>query len=99
MSPFALPAFTAQLQSLAAQPAPRFIVFTSSWCPDCVRAAPAVRRAVARSGGSVLEVDVGDRGEWRDATHPLRVDPTLQLTGVPTLFKWELNGPGERLGK
>ena len=67
------------------------------WCPDCVRSTPAVRAAAA--GAALLEVDVGSSAEWKDRSHPLRQDPQLKLTGIPTLFSWTATGPGERLGE
>jgi hypothetical protein len=43
-----------------------------SWCPDCVRCGPAVKRVCAEQGASLLEVMVGERQVWRDPQHPLR---------------------------
>lgn len=66
---------------LAALPAPRYIVFTADpdpatglpWCPDCVRAVPAVRRTMEAQGASLLEVGVGQRADWKgNAEHPCR---------------------------
>lgn len=66
---------------LEALPAPRYVLFTAdddpttgtSWCPDCVRAVPAVRRTLAECGASLLEVGVGQRGDWKgNAAHPCR---------------------------
>lgn len=70
--------------------------YAAGWCPDCVRADPAIRGAL-KDQGTLLEVDVGDRIEWRSPGHPLRTE--LQVTGVPTLICWGKNGAGERLGK
>ena len=59
--------FRASLVDFAAAPAPapKAVLFTSDtdaasgvpWCPDCARAVPAVRRAIAATGGSLLEVE------------------------------------------
>ena len=43
-----------------------------------------------------MEVRVGERAAWKSAGHPFRLDPDLKLTGIPTLFHWTPNGPGER---
>ncbi len=48
----------------------------------------------AQAGGSLLEVCVGDRATWKSKTHPFRLDPNLQLTGIPTLSHWTPNGIG-----
>ncbi|XP_047323420.1 thioredoxin-like protein Clot [Impatiens glandulifera] len=70
-----------------------------SWCPDCVRAEPVIyKKLEALSDDNVLlRVYVGDRPTWRNAQHPLRVDPTFKLTGVPTLIRWEDDGVKGRL--
>ena len=74
--------------------------FIGDWCGDCVRGVPPTKAVIAAVGVSLLEIDVGDRAQWRDPNHPLRVDPQLKLTGIPTLIEWTENGPGEkRLGK
>eukprot|EP00873_Tetraselmis_striata_P038822 jgi/Tetstr1/459086/TSEL_004536.t1 len=88
-----------------AYPGPHYVVFTAdpdpetglSWCPDCRRALPAARRLVAEKGGTLLEVNVGDRPAWKDAGHPYRHEQDLQLTGVPTLMRWTVDGPAARL--
>lgn len=36
---------------------------------------------------------------WKDQGHPLRQDPELQLTGIPTLIHWGSEGKQEVLGK
>ena len=59
--------FATQAALLPPKPAPRCVLFTASrdaatgqpWCPDCVRALPVVREEVGRSGGTLLEVEVG----------------------------------------
>lgn len=35
---------------------------------------------------------------WKDPAHPLRHHPKLQLKGIPTLVRWQGNGPTARLG-
>ena len=44
---------------------------------------------------------VGPRAIWKDPGHPLRRNPALQLTGIPTLMRWHAGGGGScvaRLG-
>lgn len=96
------------IQKLERLPAPRYIVFTAdpdpatglAWCPDCVRALPAVRRTMEDRGASLLEVGVGQRADWKgNASHPCRVDPRFLVGGVPTLVHWKGAGEaGEKLG-
>lgn len=44
-----------------------------SWCPDCVRSVPAVRRTMESEGAALLEVGVGQRADWKgNAAHPCR---------------------------
>lgn len=51
---------------LLSQPAPHYVVYSSDldsqtglpWCPDCVRALPAIGAGVDKTGGSLLEVRV-----------------------------------------
>ncbi len=38
----------------------------------------------------------GDRAAWKDPAHPLRVDPALKLTRLPTLIHWTPIGAGMR---
>lgn len=42
------------------------------------------------------------RPAWKNAEHPLRTDPHLKLTGIPTLLKCNMETgepiPGKRLG-
>lgn len=42
---------------------------------------------------------MGCGAEWRNPAHPLRVDPDVKLTGIPTLFSWGASGPEQRLGE
>mmetsp|Transcript_953 Transcript_953/g.2942 ORF Transcript_953/g.2942 Transcript_953/m.2942 type:complete len:135 (-) Transcript_953:227-631(-) len=87
-------------------PGPHYVVFTADpdpdtgvlWCPDCARALPAARKLVAETGGTLLQVNVGDRPVWKDPNHPYRQEPDLKLTGVPTIIRWTADGPGQRLG-
>jgi len=101
------PVYRAALKRFrAATPAPHFAVFTSDkggaggsggdyWCPDCVTALPAVRRAAEAAGASLLEVGVGPRAAWRgNAAHPFRRAP-LSLSGVPTLVRLAEEGGGK----
>lgn len=68
------------------------------WCPDCERSMQAAREVVRAAGGTLLEVQVGSRPQWKDAGHPFRLDPALRLTGVPTLIHWVAGAPAARLG-
>ena len=69
------------------------------WCPDVRRALPVVRKLVAERNGTLLEVCVGQRQDWKDQEHPFRHDPRLKLTGIPALFRWTADGPAERVGE
>ncbi|PNW80380.1 hypothetical protein CHLRE_07g315100v5 [Chlamydomonas reinhardtii] len=97
--------WSSKLAELEQAPSPHYIVFTgydaagAMWCPDCVRAVPAVLRAAAAAPGTLLEVDVGQRTDWRgNATHPFRTAPALKLTGIPTLLQWGGGAAVKRLG-
>ena len=57
-----------------------------------------VRRLVQRTGGTLLEVMVGQKAVWKSADHPFRHHPQLRLTGIPTLIHWVAAGLGARLG-
>lgn len=89
---------------LSEHPAPHYMLFTAdpdpatgeSWCPDCRRAVGSVRSVVAASGGSLLEVNVGDKPAWKSPDHPFRHDP-LQLKGVPSLLR--VAPDGHELGR
>lgn len=48
-------------------------------------------------GGSLLEVEVGSRGEWASSQHPLRHDKQTPVRYVPTLYHWTTAGPGARI--
>jgi len=82
---------------LGAHPGPQYILFTSDpdpekggepWCPDCARCISAAREVVRDAGGTLLEVNVGPRPEWKDPDHPLRHDRTFKVGGIPTLVRW-----------
>jgi hypothetical protein len=104
------PCTVAEFPSAAARlrffPAPHAVLFRASddpetgeaWCPDVRRTLPAVRKAVADAGGTLLEVLVGDRPTWKSQDHPFRTDLRLRVAGVPTLVHWTADGAGERLG-
>lgn len=91
---------------LPAFPAPRYVIFIAdpnpetgeSWCGDTNRALPVARKLVREAGGTLLEVQVGSRPEWKDPQHPFRHRPELQLTCVPTMIRWSDSGPAERIG-
>lgn len=42
------------------------------WCGDCARALPFARAAVKSIGGTLLEVQVGRKTDWKDKMHPFR---------------------------
>ncbi|KAF6252451.1 hypothetical protein COO60DRAFT_522374 [Scenedesmus sp. NREL 46B-D3] len=94
------------VKKLLQLPAPHYVVFLAdnspetgvSWCPDCVRCGPAVKRVCAEQGASLLEVLVGQRAAWKDPQHPLRQDAAIQLSGVPDLMCWGADGPTAKLG-
>ena len=58
--------FPSALARLATFPGPHYVLFTADrdkatgqpWCPDCARALPGVQKAVAETGGTLLEVEV-----------------------------------------
>jgi len=84
-------------------PAKRLVAFTgnsdgsptTSWCPDCDRAMPAILASAASLDLPLLVVGVGGRDDWkldaRGGEHPLRARDGLALTGVPTML---LTGDG-----
>ncbi|KAI7800650.1 putative thioredoxin domain-containing protein 17 [Triplophysa rosa] len=57
-----------------------------SWCPDCVKAEPVVRREMSHlpEGSVFIYCQVGDRPYWKDPNNDFK--KTLKLTGVPTLL-------------
>ena len=72
---------------------------SESWCPDCRRALPLAENMAAETRLiKVLRVDVGGRDAWKDAAHPLRTAPDLQLSCVPTLMWASAGGFGDALG-
>lgn len=97
--------FAASLPDLLAAPPPRVAFFNAAtdpstgkpWCPDCVKALAGINAAVAKAGGSLLEVDVGTRSQWRGVVdHVARVSPP-KISGVPTLVAY--GGDGEEVGR
>lgn len=50
------------------------VPYRSPGCPDCQRSLPAVIRAMAERGASLLEVTVGPRPVWKNPAHPFRCD-------------------------
>ncbi|CAD7092940.1 unnamed protein product [Hermetia illucens] len=72
----------------------------SSWCPDCVRAEPVVKEAVAKyasDDAKFVYIDVGDRATWKDPKCPFRTNKNTYLSVIPTLLRWKspqkLEGP------
>lgn len=83
--------------------APHYVLFASDldpetqqpWCPDCAMTGTAISKLVQWFGGSLLEVRIGTKTEWKDPNHPFRQDPLLQLPCIPTLIKWDQSGPSK----
>ena len=48
--------------------------------------------------GLCQRLQVGSRAAWKDRQHPLRHHPLLQLTGIPTLVRWQNSMPTAKLG-
>ena len=48
-------------------------------------------------GGTLLEVEVGEKAVWKDLGHPLRSAAELKLTCIPTLMRWSAHGWTARL--
>lgn len=65
-----------------------------SWCPDCVKAEPAVEKAIAECSGPCdkeivfVECNVGFKDYWKDQTNPFRIDERFKLTEIPTLIEF-----------
>ena len=80
-----------------------FVLFTGavqestgrSWCGDCVRADPVIKKVMGETKDSVLLVVSCDRAEYRDPNYVYRTDEVIRLTCVPTLMNW--NNPAIRL--
>lgn len=94
------------LKRLQQLPGPHYVLFTAdpdpatgvSWCPDCVRCSPAVKRVMSEKKASLLEALVGQRSVWKDPQHPLRRDPKIKLSGVPDVMCWGADGPTAKMG-
>ncbi|KAG9485928.1 hypothetical protein GDO78_008815 [Eleutherodactylus coqui] len=58
-----------------------------SWCPDCVKAEPVIRKELANlpEGSTFIYCLVGERAYWKDPNNEFKKN--LKLTGVPTLCK------------
>ena len=68
------------------------------WCPDTRAALPIFESALNRARGEVVLV-VADvvRKDYYRPTYEYRTSPQLQLSGVPTLYRWGRDGPIRRL--
>lgn len=51
-----------------------------------------VQRFAANHGVPLLTVLVGDRKSWKNPSHPLRNDPNLPITSVPSAVAWVAPG-------
>lgn len=54
---------------------------------------------VHNAGGTLLEVCVGARLEWKDPAHPFRHEPHLQLSCIPTVMRWKHGAAVRRLDR
>ncbi|KAK9764675.1 hypothetical protein K7432_007635 [Basidiobolus ranarum] len=70
-----------------------------SWCPDCVIADPAIRRAVSKIPDSVLLECPADRQTWKFGSepHPYKAREDIKLERLPTLMRWGKEGVISRL--
>ena len=68
------------------------------WCPDTRAALPIFESALNRARGELVLV-VADvvRKDYYRPTYEYRTSPQLQLSGVPTLYRWGRDGPIRRL--
>ena len=70
------------------------------WCPDTRAAIPLLESALNRARGPqpivLVTADVVRRDYYMDS-YPYRQNPQLELSGVPTLYRWGRNGPVKRL--
>lgn len=70
------------------------------WCPDTRAALPLLERALYNASGEkpivLVTADVV-RDDYYRPDYPYRRDAKLQLTGVPTLYRWGRDGPIKRL--
>ncbi|KXS20460.1 cysteine synthase B [Gonapodya prolifera JEL478] len=109
--PVPLDQFPSAAARLMAYPGPHYILFSASpdpsredgleWCPDVRRAVPSIRQLVRERGGTLLEVRVGQRSEWKDQRHPLRQPGWgIEVKGVPALVRWRAARSGnDRWGR
>ncbi|KAL0249681.1 hypothetical protein GEMRC1_004910 [Eukaryota sp. GEM-RC1] len=66
---------------------PTVFVFSESWCPDCVSAAPIIESTAEQySDLSVYKVNVGDKSYWKSTNHELRTHPLWKLSSIPTII-------------
>jgi hypothetical protein len=91
-------------QHLSLTPGRVFVLVSSDWCPDCVKAGPRVPPAVAavsqRLGvtSTLIKLDAGTRPQWRDPQNTYRISSLLQTTNIPTLYHITAEGRvGSRL--
>jgi|EP00945_MAST-04E_sp_MAST-4E-sp1_P000150 thiol-disulfide isomerase/thioredoxin len=95
--------FQAKVAEAKGQASNVFVLFTGavqestgrSWCGDCVRADPVIKKVMGETKDSVLLVASCDRSEYRDPNYVYRKDGVVRLTCVPTLMNW--NNPAIRL--
>jgi Eukaryotic protein of unknown function (DUF953) len=100
-----------KIDALKSTASDSYIIFHSTWCPDC-RAVPAIvrglRQHAERTGEepSVILCDIGDRDTWKSGHHPFKQTgstedgrPALALKGIPSLIKWRGGSETGRLVK
>lgn len=72
-------------------------VYVSYWVQSKRLPGAQLQAASHREAGALRLRQVGPRPVWKDAQHPLRHHPALQLKGIPTLVRWRDGAPGARL--
>ena len=62
-----------------------------SWCPDCVKIDPLIRKLAKDLQIELIEVPVGDRNSWKDKQNNFyRTQSYIPVTSVPTLVRIDL---------
>lgn len=70
-----------------------YVVFFASgnppWCPDCVRAQPALEKVFGSASGMPIlhKILVGERHEWKTSENRWRKAP-FQVDQTPTVIKF-----------
>lgn len=96
-----------QLQVIAENGNELYVLFTADtkietgepWCPDCTAGNAIIRDFVWQLPEStvLLECEVA-RSEYKDnPSYAYRAHSEVKLSAVPTLIRWKVDGPAERL--